>query len=142
MVVARTDATTTGAFAPTDSLKITWSATSQIGIASQTLTIDGAKITPINGAYGGRYYSCQIGTWPAGTHTYTITATDSLGGVSTSTGTIVIVASASSSRAHDAGDSTQSAGALAAVMSANANLLDHDNTSADDLLNAMYPTAV
>jgi hypothetical protein len=142
VVVARTDATQTGAFAPTDSLKITWSATSQTGLASQTLTIDGAKISPINGVYGGRYYSCQIGTWPAGTYTYTITATDSLGGVSTSTGTIVIVAPASSSLAHNAGVSTQRAGALAAVMNENAGLLGDSDTSADDLLHAMYPVAV
>jgi hypothetical protein len=141
VVVARTDATTTGAFAPTDSLKITWSATSQIGIASQTLTIDGAKISPITGAYGGRYYSCQIGTWPAGTYTYTITATDSLGGVSTSSGTIVIAASASSSLAHNAGAAIQRAGVLTVMMNETGGLLGDSDTSADDLLHAMYPVA-
>ncbi len=71
-------------------LKITWSATSPYGIASQTLMVDGTKITPIQGPFGGRYYSCQIGTWPAGNHDYTITSTDSLGDSSTFTGTFQI----------------------------------------------------
>ena len=91
VVVAEAGATKNGVLESTDPLKITWSATSQIGVATQTMMIDGTKIAPINGPYGGRYYSCPIGTWAAGSHSYTITATDSLGDSSTASGTIVVV---------------------------------------------------
>ncbi len=91
VVVAEAGATKNGVLESTDPLKITWSATSQIDVATQTLMIDGTAVTPINGPYGGRYYSCPIGTWAAGSHAYTITATDSLGDSSTASGTFVVV---------------------------------------------------
>ena len=75
-----------------ETLKITWAASSRYGIASQTMTVDGKAIAPINGPYGGLYYSCPIGTWSAGSHTYTITATDSKGVSSISTGTFTVAA--------------------------------------------------
>jgi hypothetical protein len=76
-----------GKLEPNESLKITWAASSTIGIASQTLTVDGTAKTPIKGPYGGLYYSCAIGTYAAGSHTYTIKATDSQGVSSTTTST-------------------------------------------------------
>ena len=91
VVVVEAGATKNGVLESTDPLKITWSATSQFNIAAQTMMIDGTTITPIKGPYGGQYYSCSIGTWSAGSHNYTITATDSLGDSSTASGTIVVV---------------------------------------------------
>ena len=81
-----------GVLASNDSLVITWAATSPNGIASQTLTIDGRAMTPIYGPYGGRNFACPIGTWPAGSHTYTILSTDSKGISSSATGTFTVVA--------------------------------------------------
>jgi hypothetical protein len=106
VVVAESGTPRDGVFASNEPLKITWSAMSQYGIGMQTLSIDGTKITPINGPYGGRYYSCLIGTWPAGDHTYTITATDSLGDSSTSSGTISVVDPASQPVGNAGGGST------------------------------------
>ena len=75
-------------------LKITWQATSPNGVASQTMTVDGRTIKPINGPYSGLYYSCPIGKWSAGNHAYVITATDSKGGTSSDSGTFTVAASA------------------------------------------------
>ena len=74
-----------------ETLKIAWTASSQYSIVSQTVTVDGKNITPINGLNGGRY-SCTIGTYKIGDHQYTITLTDSKGGTSSSTGTFTVVA--------------------------------------------------
>jgi hypothetical protein len=75
-------------------LKITWQATSSNGVASQTMTVDGRTITPINGPYGGSFYSCPIGKWSAGDHAFVITATDAKGGVFSDSGTFTVAASA------------------------------------------------
>lgn len=75
-------------------LKITWSATSPNGIASQTVQVDDSLIRPVSGPYGGLYYSCLIGIWTVGSHTYKITSTDSKGVSGTSSGTFVVVAPA------------------------------------------------
>ena len=56
------------------------------------MTVDGRTITPINGPYGGLYYSCPIGAWAAGNHSYTIHATDSKGNSSNNTGTFKVTA--------------------------------------------------
>jgi len=61
-----------GVLAPDEKLVITWGGTSPNGIASQTVTVDGLAIKAIAGPYGGRYYSCKIGTWPTGVHTYVV----------------------------------------------------------------------
>ena len=73
-------------------LKITWAASISTAMVSQTITVDGSAITPINGPYGGLYYSCTIGTWAAGNHTYTIPATDSRGVSSSKSGTFTVAA--------------------------------------------------
>ena len=73
-------------------LKITWAGWSASGrFTSQSVTVDRRSITPINGPYAGQYYSCPIGTWAAGNHSYVIRATDSAGYVCQSSGTFTVV---------------------------------------------------
>ena len=79
VVVAEAGTTKNGILEPSEPLKITWAASATIAVASQTITVDGNAITPINGPYSGLYYSCPIGTWAAGSHTYIIHATDTRG---------------------------------------------------------------
>ncbi|MFZ1934679.1 MAG: hypothetical protein WCB27_17340 [Thermoguttaceae bacterium] len=93
VVVAEAATAKNGILESSDKLKITWVATSNNHIASQTVTVDGHSITPVAGPFSGRYYSCQIGAWSAGTHTYAIAATDASGISSTSSGTFTVVAS-------------------------------------------------
>ena len=76
---------------PSDSLKITWAANSPNGIASQTVQIDGATVTPISRPYGGLYYSCQIGKRGLGIHWYKITVTDKQKHTSSASGTFSVV---------------------------------------------------
>ena len=59
------------------------------------MTIDGRSVTPIYGPYGGLYYSCMIGAWSAGTHTYVITTSNSAGFTANSSGTFTVVAATS-----------------------------------------------
>ena len=72
-------------------LKITWAASSPYHITSQTMTIDGQPIAPINGPYGGLYYSCPIGTWSAGNHTYVVQATNAKGASFSTSGTFTVI---------------------------------------------------
>jgi hypothetical protein len=92
VVVAEAAAPKNGKFEPGEKLKLTWAAASASGIASQTVTIDGKAIKPISGPYGGLYYSCAIGAFAAGSHSYTIAATGKNGGKSTSTGQFNVTA--------------------------------------------------
>ena len=93
VVVAEASTPKNGILDPKDSLKITWAASSGAGkIVSQTMTVDGRAIAPINGPYSGLYYLCPIGSWPAGTHSYAIHATDAKGNTANSTGTFTVVA--------------------------------------------------
>jgi hypothetical protein len=81
-----------GVLEPNEPLEITWAAASASGIASQTVQIDDTYILgPNGGPYGGLNYYCLIGTWPAGSHTYTITATDSHGVNTVADGIFVVV---------------------------------------------------
>jgi hypothetical protein len=91
IVVAEAGTVKNGILEPNEPLKITWAASSTNGIASQTVTVDGKAITPINGPYGGLYYSCTIGIWAAGVHSYAITTRDSKGATSTSSGSFTVV---------------------------------------------------
>ena len=79
-----------------ENLVITWQVTSAYSLASQTVTVDGIAIAPITGPYSSVYYSCTIGQWAVGSHTYAIQATDSKGVSGTSTGTFTVVAPPSS----------------------------------------------
>jgi hypothetical protein len=72
---------------------LTWVASSWYGIVSQTLWIDGYKVgSAIHGPTGKFYYYSKIGARAAGTHTYTIKATDGRHLTTTKTGTFKIPA--------------------------------------------------
>ena len=92
VVVAEAAAPKNGVLENDEKLRITWAASSSNVIAAQTMTVDGKPIAPINGPYGA-YYSCTIGTWSAGTHTYVIAATDLKGVTFNCTGTFAVIAS-------------------------------------------------
>ena len=100
VVVAEAAAPKNNILESNESLRITWAVSTHYGVTSQTMTVDGKAIAPINGPYGKLlygflgtvYYSCPIGTWAAGNHTYTITTSDSQGVSSTSTGSFDVVA--------------------------------------------------
>jgi hypothetical protein len=93
VVVAEAGPTKNGVLDVKDNLKITWAASSSAGnIAACTMTVDGRAITPTYGPYSGLYYSCPIGTWAAGNHSYAIHATDSMGNTADSTGMFSVVA--------------------------------------------------
>ncbi len=96
IVVAEASSTRDGTLDSSETLVITWAASSSGGIASQRMTIDGRTVTPINGPYGGLYYSCQIGAWSAGTHSYVITASNSAGFTSNSSGAFTVAAASTS----------------------------------------------
>ena len=81
-----------GILEPNEPLRITWAASSANGIASQTMTVDGKTISPIKGPYSDLYYSCPIGGWTTGSHSYTIHSTDLNGVSSTSSGTFSVAA--------------------------------------------------
>ena len=91
VVVAEAAAPKNGILESCDKLIITWAATSPNHIASQSMRLDGKKLAPIYGPYGGLYYSCPIGTCAAGSHTYSIQSVDSKGLSSTSTGTFNVL---------------------------------------------------
>jgi hypothetical protein len=91
VAVVEAAAPTNSTLEPNQKLSIRWTASSQRGIASQTVTVDGKQITPIKGPTGG-LYSCAIGKYSAGSHTYTIKSTDSKGVSSRSTGTFITAA--------------------------------------------------
>ena len=82
VVVAEAAAPKNDILEPNEALKITWAVSTLYGIASQTMTVDGKAITPINGPYRSvRMTSraqCTIparsGHCAAGSHTYTIRA--------------------------------------------------------------------
>ena len=92
VVVAEASTPKNGILESSDSLKITWAASSSLGIASQSVQIDGSIVTPINGPYGGLYYYCQVAKRGVGTHSYKITLTDKKGASVSSTGTFPVVA--------------------------------------------------
>ncbi|MEN6448893.1 MAG: hypothetical protein ABFC96_00240 [Thermoguttaceae bacterium] len=62
---------------------ITWNAQSAAGITGSTLSVDGTPVTRISGPFasstGGVNFSGSVGSQPAGTHNFIITATDGLG---------------------------------------------------------------
>jgi hypothetical protein len=75
-----------------ESLKITWAASDPDGIASQSLTVDGVRVSRIRGPYAGRYFTSNIGWRSVGTHTYRIRSVDARGNASAVTGTFDVVA--------------------------------------------------
>ena len=85
-----------GTLESNEKLKVTWTATSSNGIASQAMTVDGRPITPINRPAGSSY-SCPIGIWSAGTHVFVITTTDRKGVSSNYAATFTVDASTAAS---------------------------------------------
>ena len=94
VVVAEASTPKNGILDSSDSLLITWAATSPNHVAAVSLQVDGSMIAPIGGPYGGRFYLAQIGKYGVGSHNYKITATDSKGVSSSTSGTFVVVAPA------------------------------------------------
>ena len=69
---------------------MTWNAQDSSGVASCSLAVDGAAVSSIHGPYmaaAGVNFSAAFGTLSAGTHSYTITAIDTLGNSSQYSGT-------------------------------------------------------
>ena len=75
-----------------ESLKIAWTVLGQTKIASQVVIVGSRTITLFNGPANGHNYSCIIGKFAVGTHTYTIKTTNSKGVVSIASGTFTVVA--------------------------------------------------
>ncbi len=75
VVVAEAGTAKNGTLESSDKLVITWSATSDDGIASKSLTVDGRTVSTIYGPYGVNYAGV-FGPLAAGVHDYTIEATD------------------------------------------------------------------
>lgn len=72
---------------------ITWNAAALAGVASTSLTIDGAAIKHLAGPFiapPGVNFAGSLGTLAAGNHTYVIAATDGAGRSTTLTGTFVV----------------------------------------------------
>jgi hypothetical protein len=69
---------------------ITWNAADSDGVASSSLTVDGAPVAELYGPYAappGVNYAGVYGALSSGNHTYVITATDSAGNSSQCAGT-------------------------------------------------------
>jgi hypothetical protein len=97
IVVAEAGTPKNGTLDSKDKLRITWAATSGNGIASQTVKVDGKTFTAISGPFSKLYFSCAIGTYAAGTHSYTIKTTDTKGVSTSKSGTFSVIAAATSS---------------------------------------------
>ena len=91
-VVVAEAAPTNGKLESNEKLVITWGVTSANGIASQSLTVDGNVVSPTYGPYGGMYYCGVFGPLTAGTHTFTVQATDTQSVPGTYNGTFDVVA--------------------------------------------------
>ena len=82
---------TSGKIEPKQNLKLTWTASSQYSIASQTVWIDDKKITKPIQHPGGSSYSCVIGAYKVGgDHKFKIKTTDAKGVSSISAGTFTV----------------------------------------------------
>ncbi len=81
---------------------ISWNLVDADGISSTTIEIDGQRM-PIFGPYtatnGGSNYSCSIASLAAGTHAYTIRATDKAGKESVASATFTVPDKATSTNA-------------------------------------------
>jgi hypothetical protein len=72
---------------------ITWNVQDAVGITGSGLSVDGKKVPQIYGPFAaasGVNYAGHFGGLAAGTHNYTITATDTLGNSSQYTGSFVV----------------------------------------------------
>ncbi len=81
--------------------RISWNAVDPDGVASSTLKIDGKTVSNVSGPYAatsGVNFSAAYGALAVGDHTYTITATDKRGNVSSSSGSFILTASSSAAK--------------------------------------------
>jgi hypothetical protein len=72
---------------------ITWNVAAAVGVNSSSLAIDGATVSNVYGPYTappGLNYGWAYGSYAAGQHTFTITATDTWGKLSQYTGSFSI----------------------------------------------------
>ena len=124
-----------GSLESTDRLKLAWSAWSQRGIASQTVWVDGEKIATISRQGGSPNYSCILGKYMAGSHSYRIRSTDAKGVSSTYSGAFEVIAGGTATLSRNAAAADQRAELLAAVMgdTGHASVYEH---IADALVNA------
>jgi hypothetical protein len=145
--VVEASSPTSGLLEPNVNLKLVWTASSQRGIVSQIVKINGKKITPIKGS-GGKY-SCVIGKYAAGDYEYWIKATDPKGVSAICTGTFTVaVASIVDVSAEPVGNrqsasvvAARRAALLTAVMNEMGHASGYDSTPDDDLMEAMLPLA-
>ena len=96
VVVTDAGAVRNGILQTNEPIEITWAASSHYHVASQTMSVDGRTIAPINGPYSGLYYYCIVGTLDAGSHTYTIQATNAHGVTTSKTGVFTVNSTGSS----------------------------------------------
>ena len=71
-----------GTLTTSESILMTWNTVDPDGLASATLQMDGKNITPVYGPYAtatGANFSALLGILSAGTHNYSIVATDKAG---------------------------------------------------------------
>ncbi len=75
---------------------MSWNVQAAAGVASSSLMVDGSPVTKVSGPFtdpsGGVNFSGTFGTVAAGTHSFTITATDKLGVSSQLTGSFNVTA--------------------------------------------------
>lgn len=88
-----------GAIVAGENLVLTFNAADPEGVAGGTLYVDGQKVLPLGGPYiadSGANFCAVIGRPSAGTHSYSIVATDKLGNVTATahTGTFSVLTSA------------------------------------------------
>jgi hypothetical protein len=143
IVVAEGGATKNGKLEANEKLRITWAASSASGIASQSMTVDGRAITPISGPFSGLYYSCTVGTFATGSHSYTIKTTDKKGVSASKSGTFTVVAAAlAASFAHRDTAAEQRASLLNAVMQEMERRHGYTDASHDALTGDFLPFGV
>jgi hypothetical protein len=97
LVIVAATGPNNGTLTSSDSLLMTWSALDPDGVARSTLQIDGRTVASVWGPYAtssGANFASMIGTFTAGTHSYSITATDKQGHSTASafTGTFQVAA--------------------------------------------------
>jgi hypothetical protein len=131
--------------------KMSWNLFDSDGIGSVGLTVDGAAVSGISGPYAAaassKNYSWSFASLAAGTHSYTITATDKLGNVSTYNGSFTTTASSSSTNAlysNAALDALSNSAKvdlvydLGGLSSTRSSSSDDKNTQATDAVMAAY----